>query len=127
MTSLRIGGEARKLCAFRITAMFDWLTKLTQKAAHQRAEERTPTRLPVKIDNKPAGTTRDLSANGAYFETDLEYRVGSAIEMSIQFEDANGTTNLDCFGRIVRVEPRGGGKVGVAVKITQRNLKVPPR
>ena len=71
--------------------MFDWLTKLTQKAAHQRVEERTPTRLPVRIDNKPAGVTRDLSASGAYFETDLEYRVGSAIEMSIQFESAEGT------------------------------------
>ena len=107
--------------------MLAWLKKLTQRATQQRAEERTPSRLPVKVDNKPAGVTRDLSASGAYFETDLEYRVGSAIEFSIQVEGPDGFMDLECFGRIVRVEPRGAGKVGIGVKITQRNIKTPPR
>lgn len=100
--------------------MLAWLTRLTRKAAHRRIEDRTPARLPVRIDDREAGVTRDLSIGGAYFETDLEYKVGSTIELTIELE---GMTNLECFGRIVRVEPRGGGKVGVGVKITQRNLK----
>jgi hypothetical protein len=108
--------------------MLDWLTKLTRKPGAKRAEERTETRLPVRIDNRQAGFTRDMSASGAYLETDLEYRVGSAIEFVIEFQGPDGsTTRMDCFGRIVRVEPRGGGKVGIAVKISQRNLKAPER
>jgi hypothetical protein len=99
--------------------MFAWLTRLTQKAAHQRVEERTPAHFPVRIDEKQAGMTRDLSMGGAYFETDLEYKVGSAIELTIELEG----TNLECIGHIVRVEPRGGGKIGIGVRITQRNLK----
>ena len=104
-------------------AMFDWLTKLTRKPGQKRRETRTVSHLPVRIDSREAGFTRDISASGAYFETDLEYKVGSAIELTIQFEGTDGPMNMACFGRIVRVEPRGSGKVGIAVKITQRNLK----
>jgi hypothetical protein len=103
-------------------SILDWLTRLTRSAAHQRAEPRTPTRLPVKIDHMQAGVTRDVSIGGAYFETDLEYKIGSAIELTIELE---GMTSLECVGKIVRVEPRGGGKIGIAVKITQRHLKGP--
>ena len=99
--------------------MLDWLTKLTQKAAHRRTEERTPAHLPVTIDEKQPGITIDMSPSGAYLETDAEYKVGSAIELTIELEGSN----LECIGRIVRVVPRGGGKVGIAVKLTQRNLK----
>ncbi len=108
--------------------MLDWLTKLTRKPGAKRLEDRTETRLPVRIENKQAGFTRDMSASGAYLETDLEYKVGSAIEFTIDFQGADGrSTRMDCFGRIVRVEPRGSGKVGIAVKISQRNLKAPDR
>jgi hypothetical protein len=104
--------------------MVDWLTKLTRKPTNTRREERTVTSLPVRVENKQAGFTRDMSASGAYFETDLEYKIGSAIEFAIEFQGADGSvTNLACVGRIVRVEPRGAGRVGVAVKISQRTLK----
>ena len=118
MTSLLLGGAA-PTGARQIQQMFAWLTRLTQKAAHRRVEDRVPAHFPVRIDEKHAGVTRDMSMGGAYFETDLEYKVGSAIELTIELDG----TNLECIGHIVRVEPRGGGKVGIGVRITQRNLK----
>lgn len=104
--------------------MFEWFKKATKQVALQRKEERAPTRLPVAVDDKKTGVTRDLSASGVYFETDFEYKVGSVIELTIDLEGNGNPTKLECSGRIVRVEQRGGGKVGVAVKMSHRNLKV---
>jgi hypothetical protein len=65
------------------------------------------------------GVTRDLSAYGAFFETDRVFALGEVIEFAIILEhiDPNRPLRLQCRGRVVRVEQRGD-TMGIAVVIT---------
>ena len=71
------------------------------------------------------GVTRDLSASGVYFETDLKFEKGSLIRFKIDFDTPvlGNKTQLECTGRIVRVDTHDGGKVGVAVKLDEQHLR----
>ena len=71
------------------------------------------------------GTTRDLSATGVYFETDLKLHQGSMIRFTIDFDNpmGGGKTQLECRGYVVRAEARTGGKVGIAVKLDEQHLR----
>ncbi len=69
-----------------------------------------------------AGITRDVSASGVFFETDVNYAAGSEISFSIELDGPGGKMMLRCQGQIVRVEQRDG-KVGVAAKIIESRLE----
>ena len=71
------------------------------------------------------GVTHDLSATGVYFETDLNFEKGSLIRFKINFDTPilGNKTQLECTGRIVRVETHDGGKVGVAVRLDEQHLR----
>jgi hypothetical protein len=74
--------------------------------------------LPVELQSG-AGTTRDVSESGVFFETDQPLTVGSPISFSLILghADPEGPFRLQCKGSIVRVE-EAEGKVGVAARIT---------
>ena len=84
-------------------------------------EERVRTARPVHLD-QGTGITRDVSASGVFFETDVDYAAGSEISFSIELEGPGGKMMLRCQGQIVRVEQRDG-KVGVAAKIIESRLE----
>ena len=85
-------------------------------------EERVPAALQVNLD-QGTGITRNVSASGVFFETDVNYAPGSEISFLIELEGPGARKMmLKCQGRIVRVENRGG-KVGVAAKIIESKLE----
>lgn len=71
------------------------------------------------------GVTRDLSATGVYFETDLKLHEGSMIRFTIDFDTSltGEKTQLECRGYVVRAETRGTGKIGIAVKLDEQHLR----
>jgi len=87
----------------------------------KRKEERVHAALPVDLGNG-TGITRDVSASGMYFETDVDYAAGSEISLSIEFDTPGGKLVMKCQGQIVRVEHRDG-KVGVAAKIIESRFE----
>jgi hypothetical protein len=87
----------------------------------QRREERVPASLPVGLDGGN-GVTRDVSASGIFFETDVSYAAGSHILFTVDIGTPGGNMVLSCQGQIVRVE-RLGAKVGVAVRITESSIR----
>jgi hypothetical protein len=84
-------------------------------------EERVSAALPVSLD-RGVGITRDVSASGVFFETDVNYAPGSEISFAIELRGPAGKMMFKCRGQIVRVEDRGG-KVGVAAKIIESRLE----
>ncbi len=73
--------------------------------------------LPVDL-GRAKGVTRDVSASGAFFETDAHCKVGSPVRFAIQLATPWGPAHFDCRGTIVRVE-RHEGTVGVAVQFRE--------
>ena len=91
-------------------------------AVSARGYERTNAKLPLKISGRSAGTTRDISPSGIYFETKLALKSGSVIRFTLEFHEPHGALSLDCTGEIVRVE-KVEGKVGVATRIIESRLQ----
>ncbi|MBI2752556.1 MAG: PilZ domain-containing protein [Betaproteobacteria bacterium] len=89
-----------------------------RKGREHRSEERVSASLPVKLGKKAKGVTRDVSASGAYIETDAKYAVGSPVRFAIHLDTPWGKVLFDCRGQIVRLEHRDG-TVGVAVRFTE--------
>ena len=88
----------------------------------RRAQQRVSAVLPVKVDGRAAGVTRDISPSGIFFETDLDMAGGSTIHFTLEFDNPSGKLLLECSGEIVRVE-KAGGKIGVAAKIVESRLE----
>jgi hypothetical protein len=88
----------------------------------RRAQQRVSAVLPVKVEGRPAGVTRDISPSGIYFETDTEMASGSVILFSLEFDNPSGKLLLECSGEVVRVE-KAGGKIGIAAKIVESRLE----
>lgn len=81
----------------------------------QRAADRFQAHMPVHTEHGP-GTTRDISAQGVYFETDVEPREGALVNFSIEYHLHGRRHRLLCEGKVVRVEPHGS-RIGVAARL----------
>ena len=88
----------------------------------RRAQQRVNAILPVNMEGRTAGVTRDISPSGIFFETDMEMTNGSSIHFTLEFDNPSGKLLLECSGQIVRIE-RAGGKIGVAAKIVESRLE----
>jgi len=90
----------------------------TQECADRRQARRYRVTVPVELE-QGAGTTRDISASGVFFETDLSCSLGATLSFPLVLEhaDPGGPVRLQCQGEVVRVE-QCEGKVGVAVCFT---------
>ena len=80
----------------------------------KRKEKRVTTTLPVGVGGV-AGTLHDVSASGMYLETDVEYAVGSTVDLELDLDTPWGRVMVRCQGKIVRLQPHDH-KVGVAVR-----------
>jgi PilZ domain len=89
-----------------------------QESTDRRQARRYRVAIPVELEHG-TGLTRDISASGVFFETDLSCRLGTTLSFSVVLEhaDPGGPWRLHCQGEVVRVEQRDG-KVGVAVCFT---------
>ncbi len=89
---------------------------------HVRRARRYALELRVELPHG-TGVTRDVSAIGVFFFTDRPYIVGTAIDFTIVFEEANpdAPMKVRCRGQVVRVEP-SDERVGVAATIGSYNL-----
>jgi len=88
----------------------------------KRKEERMSVTRPVRMD-RVTGVTRNVSTSGVFFETNVDFAVGSKISFVIELEGLRDEKSmLRCQGEIVRVEHRDG-KVGVAAKIVASTLE----
>ena len=88
----------------------------------QRKSERVRTTVPVSIDGKRLGLTRDVSPQGIFFESTAEMRQGDEVHLSLEFDTPTAKLDFHCEGVIVRVESKDG-KRGVAVKIIDSRLE----
>jgi hypothetical protein len=64
--------------------------------------------------------TRDVSYRGLYFVSEAEYQAGNPLEFVITLPQQvpnSGDVSIRCQGEVVRVEPTGNGRIGVAAKI----------
>ena len=84
-------------------------------------EPRVQAALPVSMEGREAGRTRDVSASGIFFETSAEIAEGEPIDLELELTVDQGKVLLKCSGRVVRVE-RSEGRIGVAVKIVESRL-----
>jgi hypothetical protein len=81
----------------------------------QRATARFDTSMPVQIDGH-AGETCNISAHGVYFETDVQQRPGTLVNITLEFTLYGERHRLLCEGKVVRVESHGD-RVGVAARL----------
>jgi PilZ domain len=81
----------------------------------KRAAERFDATMPVVVAGAP-GLTHNISAQGVYFETDAEQRVGALVNFTIEYSLYGRKRRLLCEGKVVRVEKQNG-RIGVAARL----------
>jgi hypothetical protein len=69
--------------------------------------------------------TENISSSGCFFRLTGEPEIGSKIRMEIDIgsEKQQNRGRALCRGKVVRVEPREGGKVGVACTIDHYRMQ----
>jgi hypothetical protein len=82
-----------------------------------RKEERFATTVPVRLEHGGA-VTRDVSASGIYFVTDVQFEAGTTVRFALDFQSfPGGPIQVNCIARVVRVEEHGEKRgVGAAIQ-----------
>lgn len=80
-----------------------------------RGADRFDTELPVEISGAK-GLTRNISATGVYFETQVSQEPGSHVSFTVEVTVRGEVLKLVCEGEVVRVD-RKDGTVGIAAKL----------
>ena len=95
------------------------------KATDRRQARRYRIVIPVELEHRK-GFTRDISASGIFFETELTHPLGATLSFSLVLEhaDPGSPVHLQCQGEVVRVE-QCGDKVGIAVHFTSYQFDLP--
>ncbi len=85
--------------------------------SESRTGQRFPLRLPIRIasgSGKRRAVTRDLSAAGVFIQAEPSLRVGAQVRFNItlphELLGAPRDVDVECEGRVVRVEKAPGGK-----------------
>lgn len=81
-----------------------------------RKEERFDTTVAVRLERGSA-VTRNVSANGIFFITDVALEDGATVRFALDFQNfPGGPLQVNCIARVVRIEEQDGKK-GVAAAI----------
>ena len=64
-------------------------------------------RIPIRVSDIGIGSTIDISASGVAFVIDQALEPGCVIDFAMRAEERAGAMELQCGGRVVRVEQRG--------------------
>lgn len=89
--------------------------KVTSPVKRDRGADRFDTELPVEISGAK-GLTRNISATGVYFETQVTQEIGSRVSFTVEMTVRGEVLKLVCEGEVVRVD-RKDGTVGIAAKL----------
>jgi hypothetical protein len=84
-------------------------------AADHRTAARFDTALAVDVEGLSA-RTRNISATGVFFETDVDLPIGTLLNLNVQFTQGGRTHWLSCEGKVVRVT-QADGHNGVAARL----------
>jgi hypothetical protein len=96
--------------------------------SERREARRFNMTLPMRVlprqrhEQELQGQTRDVSYRGLYFLSDAKFEPGTEIDFVLTLPlqvSPNGDVNIRCQGEIIRVEPTGNGRIGVAAKINR--------
>ena len=74
--------------------------------ADQRAAPRFGVGMPYTVDGKE-GQTRDLSATGLSFDSDIAYPVGAIVDLTLRYGLDGHNFPMTCQVEVVRVEASG--------------------
>lgn len=80
-----------------------------------RLADRFNAELPIEFHGI-AGLTKNISATGIYFESQVDQAPGSVVQFVVDVEVQGELFKMICKGEVVRVEQKDG-VVGVAVKL----------
>lgn len=84
---------------------------------YARVAQRFQVRWLVRLESG-SGMTRDISASGIYFESEMPFGAGDAIQFAVMLPAEDGIAEkLECEGRAVRVELLSNGLYGVGVAL----------
>ena len=106
-------------------------TRRPKDPRDQRGAARFDTTLPVQIAGA-RGATRNISAQGVYFEADVAPALGTLVNFSVEFTLGGKRQRLLCEGKVVRTERRGH-RFGVAARLVaplfeaEESVAVSPR
>jgi hypothetical protein len=96
--------------------------------AERREARRFTMSLPLRVlpatakDRELNASTRNVSYRGLYFLAESNFKVGTEINFVItlpQQVTQSQDVNIQCHGEIVRVEPSGNGRTGIAARISR--------
>ncbi|MDB5943829.1 MAG: hypothetical protein JWQ13_3395 [Ramlibacter sp.] len=87
--------------------MLDPSQGVTAPQADHRSAARFDTELVVDVEGLSA-RTRNISATGVFFETDLDLPLGSLLQLNVQFTHGGRKHWLACEGEVVRVTQEDG-------------------
>lgn len=77
------------------------------KRADQRAAERFGVGLSYTVEGGSRGHTRDLSATGLSFESDVAYPLGAILRLTVRYGLDGHNFPLPCEVEVLRVEQQG--------------------
>ena len=81
----------------------------------KRVADRFDTKLPIEL-NGVQGLTRNISATGVYFESQVDQKPGSVVQFIVEVDVQGEKLKMVCKGEVVRVDHKDG-VVGIAVKL----------
>ena len=95
---------------------------LSDRREARRFAMSLPVRVLAKDANSPElkASTRDVSYRGLYFLSEASFEKGSEIDFILTLPQqiiSAGDVNIRCHGHVVRVEPNGSGRTGIAAQI----------
>ena len=73
-------------------------------SSDQRVAERFGAGLPYTLDGRE-GQTRDLSATGLSFDSDMTYALGTIVNLTLRYGLDGHNFPMPCQVEVVRVEP----------------------
>ncbi|MBV5298732.1 MAG: PilZ domain-containing protein [Rhodoferax sp.] len=71
--------------------------------------------MPIEL-NGVQGLTRNISATGIYFESQVDQKPGSVVQFIVEVDVQGEKLKMVCKGEVVRVDHKDG-VVGIAVKL----------
>lgn len=95
--------------------MPDPSTSSERLQSDHRTAARFETDLAVSVEGLSA-RTRNISATGVYFETDVDLPLGSRLSLNVQFTHGGRQHWLTCEGEVVRVTHEDG-HTGVGARL----------
>lgn len=88
----------------------------------RRKEERADNKLAVTLDGG-SGVSRNLSASGIYFETEVPLRAGASVSFSMDLTNPEGEpVRMFCAGWVIRTEEIDG-RIGAGVRIDEFHVE----